>query len=95
MFLQSKSGQAQKKHFPIKMVILIVFAIKCFSGNPKAGLAKLKKSTTCNGSCIRAENLLYLLDKHLNDPKKLTNDKLLKLFQINREIIKPDIDKLF
>ena len=73
----------------------LVFVTSNFSGNPKAGLAKLKASTTCNGSCIRAENLLYLLDKHLIYPKKLTNDKLLKLFQINREIIKPDIDKLF
>ena len=84
-----ENHQKQNKNNPC---LAMVYVSSNFGGNPKKMLKKLKVKT-CDCSCIRAENLLHLLDKHLNK-SKISNEKLVKLFQINREILKPDIDNL-
>ena len=98
MWRMSKNNKLQKIPLAAEKFAdceALVFVSSKFKGKVKTGLGDLKEKTGCDCSCINAETLLYLLDKHLNNPGKLTNDKLLKLFQKNGEILITDINKLF
>lgn len=79
----------------------VLFVSSNFSGNVKSKCTKIYEELKDNNpsmdikcSCITAKSLLYLLDIFLNEPTKITHEKILELLKLNDLITNRQIDKI-